>query len=70
MIAKCTECHHEWQAVYEPGRCTWCTAPGEQVATDYVENKIDWWSDQTREFMSRPKIKEIVNKILNKREHK
>lgn len=40
MIAKCSKCHHEWQAVGRPGRCDWCGAPGRQLATDYIES--DW----------------------------
>lgn len=37
MIAKCTSCHHEWQAVRAPGSCDWCGAPGTQLALDYIE---------------------------------
>jgi hypothetical protein len=38
MIAKCTQCHHEWQAVKSPGNCDWCGAPGKMISTDYIED--------------------------------
>ena len=37
MIAKCDECHHEWQAVGSPGKCDWCGGVGRKIATDYTE---------------------------------
>lgn len=42
MIAKCDECHHEWQAVKSPGwmKCDWCGGVGRQIATDYVNRKF------------------------------
>jgi len=55
MIAHCTQCQHEWQAVREPGKCDWCGAPGKQplhlmilcwvlvflkLANDYIESRF------------------------------
>jgi hypothetical protein len=40
VIAKCKECHHEWQAVNNPGECDWCGAEGKRIATDYMDT--DW----------------------------
>lgn len=37
MIAKCSSCHHEWQASKTPGNCGWCGAPGYKLANDYLE---------------------------------
>jgi hypothetical protein len=41
MIAKCTQCHHEWQAVLKPGKCAWCGAPGKKLANDYIEKTTE-----------------------------
>jgi hypothetical protein len=39
MIAKCTKCQHEWQAVNKAGNCGWCGAPGYKLADDYMEDE-------------------------------
>lgn len=49
MIAKCTKCHHESQqvevieyigsvaVVHPPDDCSWCGAPMEKIASDYMD---------------------------------
>lgn len=38
MIAKCSRCQHEWQAVGKPGVCDWCGGDGVKLADDYIES--------------------------------
>lgn len=43
MLIKCTDCHHEWQAILvseitndlaDPMTCCWCGAPGEILSDE------------------------------------
>jgi len=37
MDAGCVSCHHEWQAVGSPGRCSWCG--GVEFGRDWIRSQ-------------------------------
>ncbi len=48
--AGCVSCHHEWQAVGSPGRCSWCGGEGVELgqvgAWDWIESENERVNDE------------------------